>query len=107
MSHIDLERLRRGLTEGRIAIWLTSHADVEMRKDGLKAIDVERTVLEGERIENYPDRERCLLLGFTRVERIPVHVCIEYQEGDPEVVIVTAYVPQRPDWIGHRRRRKR
>jgi len=107
VSRIDLARLRKGLAEDRIATWMTGHADVEMRKDGITATDVERTVLEGERIEDYPDRDRCLLFGFTQTDRVLIHVCIEYREGDPEVIVVTAYVPQISEWIGHGKRRKR
>lgn len=107
MSHIDLARLREDLAKGRAGIWLTGHADVEMRKDGITATGVERTVLEGERIEDYPDRDRCLLLGFTQADRVPIHVCIECQGGGSEVIVVTAYVPQKSEWIEYRRRRKR
>ncbi len=51
-------------------------------------------------IENYPDENRCLVLGsfsFSRTMRSPLHLVCDYSIVGL-VDIVTAYIPQRPWW---------
>ena len=67
------------------------HAVIEARKDGLTAEDLENTVAEGELLEDYG--VRALLLRFTKDDRLPCHVVLEYTPGTEEAVIVTAYIP--------------
>jgi hypothetical protein len=106
MPSIELARLRRRITTGEIGVCITGHADIEARKDGLTAADIGQALMAGERIEDYPERDRCLLLTFSE-GNLPVHVCIEYVGGDKEVVVVTAYVPQASEWERFRKRRRR
>lgn len=90
---MDLPRLRRLLKEARLTIHLTTHARVEAIKDGLTEADLRSTLEKGEEIEDYPDRVRALLLGWTE-EQFPCHVVIEWQKGNSQVIIVSAYIPE-------------
>ncbi len=107
---MDLPGLRRLLKEARITVRLTTHARVEAIKDGLTEADLRSTLEQGEEIEDYPDRVRALLLGWTK-EQFPCHIVIEWKKGNSQVVIVSAYIPERrewyPDWKRRRRRKTR
>ena len=83
-----------------------SHAVKQMaRPDRLiTPEEVERVVLEGDLVEDYPDDVRghsCLLLGSPRGR--PVHVvCSPRAEY---LAIITAYVPEPSQWSPDFRRR--
>ena len=89
MSHIDLARLREDLAKGRVGIWLTGHADVEMRKDGITATGVERTVLEGERSWRVSGLRTTLIgivacyLALPRRTECPFTFALSAREADP------------------------
>ena len=59
-------------------------------------------------LEEYPEQQRCLVLGSYAVSprrRNVLHAVCDY--SDPEIVdIVTAYIPQRPWWETPTRRGK-
>ena len=103
---MDLPRLRRLLREAKVGVRLTTHARIEAVKDGLTETDLRRTLEQGEEIEAYPDRGRALLLGWTE-EHLPCHTVIEWEAGDSQVVIVSAYIPERREWYSDWRRRRR
>jgi len=107
---MDLPQLRRLLNRAEVEVLLTTHARVEAIKDGLTETDLRRTLEQGEEIEDYPDRARALLLGWT-AECFPCHIVIEWETGDVQVVIVSAYIPESrewyPDWKRRRRRKTR
>ena len=106
---MDIERVRRLLAQGRVALRFADHAVIEGRKDGLTAEDLEDTAVNGEVIEDYG--VRVLLLHFTKDDRIPCHIVLEYISRADEVTVVTAYVPDakewEPNWKKRRRRRRR
>lgn len=55
-----------------------------------------------------PDDPRgpsCLILGFTETRR-PLHVVCGHLEGD-QILIITAYEPDREEWEADWRTRKR
>lgn len=81
------------------------HAITESFKDGLSVSDLLYVVLYGEIIEEYPDRQRCLIYAMCP-NSIPVHVVVDYSWQD-EIQIVTAYIPDDREWISFRVRRKR
>jgi hypothetical protein len=106
---MNLSRLRWLLQRTRIAVRLTSHARIEAIKDGLTEADLRYTLEYGEQIEDYPERARALLLGWTR-DQIPCHIIVEWDAAASQAIIVSAYVPNRQDWYPdwkRRRRRKR
>jgi hypothetical protein len=102
---MDLLRLRQFLKAGTLKVRLTTHARIEAMKDGLTEANLRYTLEQGEEIEDYPDRARALLLGWTG-EQFPCHIVIEWERGDWQVVIVSAYIPDRRDWSRDWRRRQ-
>src|SRR5262245_16941826 len=105
---MDVENVRRLLARGRVTWRFADHAIIEGRKDGLTAEALEDSAVNGEVIEDYG--VRVLLLHFTRDDRIPYHIVLEYLPRTEEVTVVTAYVPDPKEWEPHwkkRRRRKR
>ena len=105
---MDIGKIRKLLAEGKVELRFADHAITEARKDGLTVEDLEDTIVGGERIEDYG--LRALLLHFTRDDRLPCHVVLEYESRSTEAVVVTAYIPDAKEWEPNwkkRRRRKR
>ncbi len=77
---------------------LSLHADEERRNDGLGLADIERTLLAGRVLEDYPDDPRgasCLVYGESGSG--PVHVvCGANRSG--WLVVITVYRPSAPKW---------
>jgi hypothetical protein len=89
---------------------LRPHAIQHAMKEGFKANDILHTVLTGEVIEDYPDRNRCLVYADIVVEGIalPLHAVCEFNpELDDVVDIVTAYVPMDEEWVSPQQRRRK
>ena len=101
---VDIEGLRRSVAEGERPLRITTHAQVEAFKEGLQLADLRHVFEIGAVIEEY-GRERALLYGWAVTVHLPVHLVIE--EAPEEVVLITAYIPDRSEWIGYSRRRKR
>ncbi len=71
-----------------------------MIKEGFTENDILGVIQSGRLLENYPEEQRCLLLGsFVSGESAvsPLHVLCDYS-SDEIVDIVTAYIPQKPWW---------
>jgi len=102
---MDIEKVRRLLAQGRVALRFADHAVIEGRKDGLTAEDLEDTAVNGEVIEDYG--VRALLLHFTKDDRIPCHIVLEYIPRADEVTVVTAYVPDAKEWEPNWKKRRR
>ena len=81
----------------------SDHAVKRMIKRSIDRAEVEDTVLSGEVIEEYPDDKyspSCLIYGRTKTGR-HLHVQLSLP---PEVVIITAYEPDKAEWIDYRAR---
>ena len=106
---MDIRKIRKLLVQEKVDLRFADHAITEARKDGLTVEDLEDTIVEGEIIEDYG--VRALFLHFTKEDRLPCHVVLEYESGSTEVVIVTAYIPDvkewEPNWKKRRRRKRR
>ena len=100
---LDIEGLRRSIADGERPLRITTHAQVEAFKDGLRLVDLRHVFETGRVIEEY-ERGRALVFGWPRTIRLPVHVVVE--AAPEEVVLVTAYVPDESEWIGYSRRRR-
>ncbi len=82
------------------AIRITDHAREEMEEEAITLAEVQESIAAGQIIENYPDHRRgacCLLSGPTAQGR-PLHVVCTTSLS--LLVIITAYVPTPPRWIG-------
>jgi hypothetical protein len=101
---LDIESLRRSVSEGARLLRITTHAQVEAFKDGLQLEDLRRVFETGQVIEEY-QRRRALVYGRSSTESLPAHIVVEEAQG--EVVIVTAYIPSDAEWIGYTKRRKK
>jgi hypothetical protein len=76
----------------------TLHAEIERKADDLTFSQIEKALLNGNILEQYPDAVRgdsCLILGF--VDEIPIHIVCGWR-GD-KIAIVTVYVPKPPKFI--------
>jgi hypothetical protein len=75
------------------------HAEEERQADKILIEEIERALLNGEIIENYPDDKRgesCLVMGYGN-EGSPIHaVCGKTNNGN--LRIITVYVPAWPKW---------
>jgi hypothetical protein len=78
------------------------HALTEAFKDGLTVADMVYVALNGEIIESYPKRKRCLL-SATLSNGVPVHVLIDHRFS--QLQIVTTYIPDKREWIDFRIRK--
>jgi len=105
---IDAKTIRAKVRQNEFSF--TGHAIIEGRKEGVTPRDVRQVLLTGEIIEEYPERQRCLVSGYTR-EGIPVHVTCEYrdwlEDEHKDLVVITVYVPSKAGWIRDRLRKRR
>lgn len=102
---VILARIRAQAAER--AIRITDHAREEMEEESITLAEVLAAIANGQIIENYPDHRRgscCLLYGLTGKKR-PLHVVCTTSLS--QLVIITAYVPVPPKWIGPTERRAR
>lgn len=102
---MDIEQLRRQVTDGEKPLRVTTHAQIEAAKDGLLLIDLRHVFETGRVVEGYPAEQRVLLCGEAVSSKLPVHIVVE--DALTEGVIVTAYIPDPRLWAWHARRRRR
>jgi len=98
---LDIKRIRRLLRAGRYSV--TNHALEETFAEGLEIRDILRVLRAGEVIEEYPERRRCLIFGWTR-DGVPIHVVCDLKAAR-HLAIWTAYVPDEAEWIDYQYRR--
>ncbi|MDO8444700.1 MAG: DUF4258 domain-containing protein [Deltaproteobacteria bacterium] len=82
----------------------SDHAVKRMIKRDILRHEVEEAIFQGEVIEEYPDDKyspSCLLYGKTNDGR-DLHIQVS---TPPSVVIITAYEPDKEEWINCRIRR--
>jgi len=102
---VDVILARIRVQAAERAIRITDHAREEMEEESITLAEVLVAIANGQIIENYPDHKRgscCLLYGLTARKR-PLHVVCT--TSLPQLVIITAYVPVPPKWIGPTERR--
>ncbi len=91
---MDIETIRARIRAKRYLVY--EHAITEAFKDGLSVKDILYVLLNGEIIENYAERRRCLIYADLP-NKMPVHVVVDYAQ--PEIEIVTTYIPDSREWI--------
>ena len=99
---MDIATIRAKIRAKQYLIY--DHAITEAFKDGLSVADILFVALNGEIIEDYPSRKRCLLYAAIP-SGMPVHVTIDYRFE--ELNIVTTYIPDRRQWSNFRIRKPR
>ena len=104
---MDLSALRDQIHAKRVRVRLTRHARIEAFKDGLTTADLEYVLMHGEIIEDYPERNRVLLLAFEPQHQLPIHISLEYFPTEDVATIVTAYIPEDDIWEKNYKTRKK
>ncbi len=100
-----LSAIHRAVAEGRF--FTTNHAIVEGQKDGVLPQEIEAVVGSGHLIEDYrPERDECLLIGYTERDGLPLHVAVNFENWD-SVRAKTCYIPQTDQWLADRIRKQR
>ena len=85
---------------------------MKLLKKGLSEADLEAAICEDapEIVEDYPDDLRgpaCLVLGWPGPVQ-PLHILVGYGTSqDVTIDVITAYVPESPDWYNPRMRSRR
>ena len=99
----DIEQIRALVQAGQYLVY--SHLLTEFDKEGIPIEQVTTIILTGRIIEEYAERQRVLVAGFT-ADRMPVHIVCDLSEEDI-VQVVTGYIPDDRQWMGTRRRKPR
>jgi hypothetical protein len=89
---LDVERLRTAVKAGRIE-W-QRHALERMAERGITTADVKAALVEGDRIEDYPDAyplPAALLLGWLSDQ--PLHAVVAFDPVAATAYLITAYQP--------------
>ncbi len=77
---------------------VSDHARIEAFKEGFTVADLRHAIMAGEAVEEYPARNRVLLLAFARETGLPLHVVLEHRDGDAWATVTTAYLPDDGLW---------
>lgn len=77
---------------------------IEAKKDGVAPEDAVYVILNGDVIEKYPERARCLVFAMLP-DDVPLHVVCDYSQGSV-LLIVTVYIPDDREWISFRIRKR-
>lgn len=84
---------------------LSIHAHNERQEEKITVEDIEKVLLKGAIIEQYPNDPRgesCLVAGI--VSKKPLHVVCG--KRGKRLLIVTVYIPKPPVWINYKTRAK-
>lgn len=85
------------------SFFITDHAFLEAFKDGILMNDIIWCLKNGKIIEQYPERQRCLI--FAQLPRnIFIHIVIDYFDKK-SFDVVTIYIPDEKHWIKGRIRK--
>ena len=98
---LTIQQIRALIEAGQFVVY--GHLITEMDKEGIPVEEATTIILSGKIIEEYPERERVLVAGFTS-DQIPTHiVCDLSMEGI--VQLVTGYIPDSQQWFGTKKRK--
>ena len=101
---LGIEQIRARLADGRYR--LSEHAVSRTVERNISAEMIRQAGTDAELIEDYPDDKyapSCLLLGFT-ADGVALHLQVSRLEN-PEIKIITLYVPDPEMWIDFRTRK--
>jgi hypothetical protein len=103
---LDIDIVRSLAATDKIAF--KRHSILRMRQRRITANEVQRALLTGRIIEDYPSDRPLpsgLLLGYTETGRA-VHAVVAIDEEEPMLWLITVYEPSLTDWEeGFERRR--
>ncbi|MCD6553641.1 MAG: DUF4258 domain-containing protein [Anaerolineae bacterium] len=87
---------------------LTKHATIVRLERGITIAEIERSLLNGEIIERYPDAQpypSCLVLGWL-ASGDPLHLVCSRGSVEPALRVVTLYEPEDALWESDYKTRK-
>ena len=103
---MDIEAIRERVRAGNYLI--KSHAVQHALKEGFERKHMVEAILEGRIIEEYPDDQRALVCGSTRIGNVSLYLHVVCEYADPVYTeIVTAYIPDESEWERPPFRRRR
>jgi len=79
------------------------HAEIERKADELTFAQIEKALLNGEILEQYPDTgrgESCLIVGFAKnvlIHDVPIHIVCGWR-GE-KIALITVYIPGRSKFV--------
>ncbi len=85
------------------------HALRHLMEDGFEERHIAEAIATGKILEHYAEESRCLVVGtfhWTPKSSSSLHVICDYGQSD-RVEFVTAYIPQRPEWVNPKQRGKK
>ena len=103
---MDIDWIKKKISEGDYEF--SAHAEEERQADKLMIHEIEKVLLKGEILEDYPDDPRgesCLVLGYGEIG-VPIHIVCGKTKLET-LRVVTVYIPATPRWIDERTRRKK
>ena len=105
MANINIEDVRKYILTDKVK-W-TEHCSFRMFEREIHQEDVQRAILNGKIIEQYPEDypfPSCLIIGYNLANEIMHVVC---GLGDDKLYIITVYCPDIEKWIDDAIRREK
>jgi hypothetical protein len=102
---INIEKIKRLIKDGKIK-W-SGHILTRIQQRGIKIKDIIHCITNGEIIEYYPDDypfPSCLILGYSDTDE-GIHVVCAL--GQDYVWMITAYYPDKNEWLEDLKTRRR
>lgn len=96
---MDLELIKKLCAEEKLR-W-TNHIFLRLIQRSISIDDVQKAILSGEIIENYPEDypfPSCLIFGY-RAEGDVIHVVCAPNDEGTELWLITAYIPKEEKWM--------
>ncbi len=90
---MDIDEIKACVRDDRYVY--SVHADYERKADNLTFAQIERALLNGYILEQYPDTgrgESCLIVGIA--DDVPIHLVCGWR-GE-RIVLITVYIPRPP-----------
>jgi len=88
-------------------IVFSQHSLQQMFKRSILIKDVKEVIIQAETIKDYPNDKPYpskLLLGF--INNIPLHIVVAYDYENNQLIIVTAYIPDKELWTNDYKTKK-
>ena len=97
---MKIEQIRRLIKNKKYSI--SKHAFVEAFADNFGVKSILKAIDEGEIIEQYEDRNRCLI--YAKLGKRQIHVVVDYSSRN-WLWIATTYEPDAIEWVNGKIRR--
>ncbi len=98
---MDLKQIQNKVSNNEYD--LSEHAHTERQAEHITIKEIEKAILAGEIIENYPKdlRGESVLIGAKLINK-SLHIVCGSRDG--RILIVTVYEPKLPKWVDYKTR---